>query len=93
MDGGGGCAHKSNVETLAAWANVIGVTASPFDCYLTLRGLRTLYPRVERQQITAAKIAAYLKAHPAVADVHYPGLVSHPGHAIARSSKWGSGPC
>jgi cystathionine gamma-synthase len=85
------CAHKSDVHTLAAWANVTGVTASPFDCYLTLRGLRTLYPRVERQQITAAKIATYLQTHPAVADVHYPGLVSHPGHAIARSQQSGFG--
>ncbi|MCZ7595863.1 MAG: cystathionine gamma-synthase [Hyphomicrobium sp.] len=82
---------KADAEALAAWANVCGVTASPFDCYLTLRGLRTLFPRVERQQITAAKIAEYLQAHPAVAAVHYPGLSSHPGHALARSQQSGFG--
>ena len=82
---------KTEAETLAAWANVCGVTASPFDCYLTLRGLRTLFPRIERQQITAAKIAEYLQAHPAVAAVHYPGLSSHPGHVLARSQQSGFG--
>jgi cystathionine gamma-synthase len=82
---------KADAETLAAWANVCGVTASPFDCYLTLRGLRTLFVRVERQQITAAKIAEYLQAHPAVAAVHYPGLSSHPGNALARSQQSGFG--
>jgi cystathionine gamma-synthase len=84
-------ADKADAETLAAWANVCGVTASPFDCYLTLRGLRTLFPRIERQQITAAKIAEYLQAHPAVAAVYYPGLPSHPGHALAKSQQSGFG--
>lgn len=82
---------KADAEALAAWANVCGVTASPFDCYLTLRGLRTLFARVERQQVTAAKIAEYLQAHPAVAVVHYPGLSSHPGHALAKSQQSGFG--
>lgn len=82
---------KADAEALAAWANVCGVTASPFDCYLTLRGLRTLFARLERQQVTAAKIAEYLQAHPAVAAVHYPGLASHPGHALARSQQSGFG--
>jgi len=82
---------KADAETLADWANVCGVTASPFDCYLTLRGLRTLFPRIERQQITAAKIAEYLQAHPAVAAVHYPGLSSHPGHGLAQSQQSGFG--
>lgn len=82
---------KTDSETLAAWANVCGVTASPFDCYLTLRGLRTLFPRIERQQITAARIAEYLEGHPAVGAVHYPGLSSHPGHALAKSQQSGFG--
>lgn len=84
-------ADKTDAENLAAWANTCGVTASPFDCYLTLRGLRTLFPRVERQQITAAAIAEFLQVHPAVAAVHYPGLASHPGHAVARSQQSGFG--
>lgn len=84
-------ADKTDADNLAAWANTCGITASPFDCYLTLRGLRTLFPRVERQQITAAEIAEFLQAHPAVAVVHYPGLASHPGHALARAQQSGFG--
>jgi cystathionine gamma-synthase len=84
-------ANKTDAENLATWANICGVTASPFDCYLTLRGLRTLFPRIERQQLTAFKIAEYLEGHAAVAAVHYPGLPSHPGHALARSQQSGFG--
>jgi cystathionine gamma-synthase len=84
-------ADKIDAENLATWANTCGVTASPFDCYLTLRGLRTLFPRVERQQTTAAKVAEYLQGHSAVAAVHYPGLSSHPGHGLARSQQSGFG--
>ncbi|MFE1599034.1 cystathionine gamma-synthase [Methylobacterium sp. ID0610] len=78
-------------EELAAWANTIGVTGSPFDAYLTLRGIRTLFARLERQQQNAAAIAAFLAAHPAVARVHYPGLPDHPGHAIAKAQQSGFG--
>ncbi|MCZ7594845.1 MAG: cystathionine gamma-synthase [Hyphomicrobium sp.] len=84
-------ADKTDAEILAAWANTCGVTAPAFDCYLTLRGLRTLFARIERQQITAMKIAEYLQGHCAVAAVHYPGLASHPGHAVARSQQSGFG--
>jgi cystathionine gamma-synthase len=58
---------------------------------LTLRGLRTLFARVERQQATAGKIAAFLDAHAAVGDVHYPGQPSHAGHALAKSQQSGFG--
>src|SRR5690606_20390666 len=84
-------AEKSDVEELASWANVTGVTGAPFDSYLTLRGLRTLFPRIERQQQNAAAVAAFLDRHPAVTAVHYPGLASHPGHAIARGQQSGFG--
>ena len=77
--------------TLADWANTTGVTGSPFDAYLTLRGIRTLFARVERQQRSAAAIAAFLAAHPAAARVHYPGLPDHPGHAIAKAQQSGFG--
>ncbi|GJE02323.1 cystathionine gamma-synthase [Methylobacterium isbiliense] len=77
--------------TLADWANTTGVTGSPFDAYLTLRGIRTLFARVERQQRSAGAIAAFLAAHPAAARVHYPGLPDHPGHAIARAQQSGFG--
>ncbi|MDV2988036.1 cystathionine gamma-synthase [Methylorubrum extorquens] len=78
-------------EELAAWANTIGVTGSPLDAYLTLRGVRTLFVRVERQQQTAATIAAFLDTHPAVSRVHYPGLTSHPSHTLAKSQQSGFG--
>jgi cystathionine gamma-synthase len=68
-----------------------GVTGAPFDAYLTLRGLRTLFPRIERQQATAAAVAAFLDRHPLVSAVHYPGLASHPGHAIAQAQQLGFG--
>lgn len=78
-------------DELAAWANTIGVTGSPLDAYLTLRGIRTLFVRVERQQQNAGQLAAFLDAHPAVSRVHYPGLPSHPGHAIAMAQQAGFG--
>lgn len=84
-------AAPADVGALAAWANMTGVTGAPFDAYLTLRGVRTLFPRIERQQQNAAAVAAFLQAHRAVSAVHYPGLASHPGHAIARSQQSGFG--
>ncbi|KZC02329.1 Cystathionine gamma-synthase [Methylobacterium radiotolerans] len=84
-------ADKAMGEDLAAWANTIGVTGSPLDAYLTLRGLRTLFVRVEQQQRNAAALAAFLDAHPAVARVHYPGLPTHPGHALAKAQQAGFG--
>ena len=84
-------ADKAVGEELAAWANTIGVTGSPLDAYLTLRGLRTLFVRVEQQQKNAAALAAFLDAHPAVSRVHYPGLPTHPGHALAKAQQAGFG--
>ncbi|BAQ49010.1 MULTISPECIES: cystathionine gamma-synthase [Methylobacterium] len=78
-------------DELAAWANTVGVTGSPFDAYLTLRGVRTLFARIERQERNAAAVAAFLDRHPAVARVHYPGLPAHPGHALARAQQAGFG--
>ncbi len=81
----------SDLEQLIWWANCCGVTGSPFDAYLTLRGVRTLFARVERQQATAGRIAQWLAAHPAVARVYYPGLEDHPNHAIAARQQTGFG--
>jgi cystathionine gamma-synthase len=61
----------------------MGAVASPFDCWLALRGLRTLHLRVERQCQSAMSIANYLSNHPYVQKVHYPGLSKHPQHSIA----------
>lgn len=84
-------ADLADVEALAAWANMTGVTGAPFDAYMILRGVRTLFPRIERQQQNAAAVAAFLDAHPAVRVVHYPGLASHPGHKIASAQQSGFG--
>lgn len=84
-------ADTADVEKLASWANITGVTGAPFDSYLTLRGLRTLFARIERQQRTAIVIAAFLDQHERVSAVHYPGLESHPGHAIANTQQSGFG--
>lgn len=85
------CAAASDVEQLRTWANVTGVTGSPFDSYLTLRGLRTLFPRIERQQANAAAVADFLGTNAAVSAVHYPGLATHPGHALAQAQQDGFG--
>lgn len=84
-------ADRADVESLQHWANVTGVTGSPFDAFLTLRGIRTLFARVESQQRTTAAVVDLLTRHPAVRVVHYPGLASHPGHAIAQVQQRGFG--
>jgi cystathionine gamma-synthase len=61
-----------------------GAVLGAFEAWLLLRGLRTLHARVERQSDSAMRLAEALEAHPAVLEVLYPGLPSHPGHAIAR---------
>ncbi|MFN3353414.1 MAG: PLP-dependent transferase, partial [Brevundimonas sp.] len=84
-------ADAADHERYAWWANCLGITGSPFDAYLTLRGVRTLFPRLEQQQRAAQAVAEALIVHPAVKAVHYPGLPSHPGHALARRQQTGFG--
>jgi len=60
-----------------------GAVASPFDCWLVLRGIRTLPYRMRAHSENAARVAGFLSRHPAVEAVHYPGLKEHPGHQIA----------
>jgi cystathionine beta-lyase/cystathionine gamma-synthase len=71
--------------------NATGAIPSPFDCWLTLRGLKTLELRMQRHAENAAQIAAALDAHPLVSRVYYPGLAAHPGHEIARRQMTGFG--
>jgi cystathionine gamma-synthase len=78
-------------EELGWWANCTGATGSPFDSYLTLRGLRTLHPRMRAHEENAAAVVDLLYAHAAVCAVHYPGLPSHPGHYIAARQQRGFG--
>ncbi|MCA8885020.1 MAG: cystathionine gamma-synthase [Hyphomonadaceae bacterium] len=90
--GGAVVAAKSeDAEQLVWWANCTGVTGAPFDSWLTLRGLRTLGVRLERQQRSAGKIAGWLAAQPCVSAVYYPGLETHPTHAIALAQQSGFG--
>lgn len=79
------------VETLTWWANALGLTGSPFDSFLALRGLRTLDARLRVHQENASALVDLLATHPAVATVHYPGLASHPGHALAARQQSGFG--
>ena len=78
-------------EEFDYWANVLGISGSPFDSYLTLRGLRTLHTRLRAHQENAQALVDLLVDHPAVAAVHYPGLPDHPGHEIAARQQDGFG--
>ena len=71
--------------------NATGAVPAPLDCWLTLRGLKTLELRMERHAQNAAAIADLLVAHPAVRRVYYPGLPTHPGHLVARRQMSGFG--
>ncbi len=71
-------------ERIAFVQNAAGAVPGPFDCYLVLRGVRTLAVRMDRHCENARAVAALLAEHPAVSRVLYPGLPSHPGHDIAR---------
>ncbi len=84
-------ADSATHDTLTWWANALGLTGSPFDSFLILRGLRTLDARLRVHQENAISIAQLLDAHPAVRAVHYPGLASHPGHALATRQQRGYG--
>lgn len=90
----GGALVAADAEAFEAykwWANCTGVTGAAFDSWLTLRGLRTLAVRLERQQKTAGRVAAFLAGRKNVARVYYPGLESHPTHATAARQQAGFG--
>lgn len=90
--GGAAVAKDAEVHAqLAWWANALGLTGSPFDSFLTLRGLRTLDARLRVHQENTRALVALLDGHPAVRVVHYPGLESHPGHALAARQQHGFG--
>jgi cystathionine gamma-synthase len=86
---GGAVIAKSqeHFEYLKYWANCLGLTASPFDSYLTLRGLRTLKARLTVHLANTKSIVKVLSAHQAVQKIYYPGLKDHPGHAIALTQQ------
>jgi cystathionine beta-lyase/cystathionine gamma-synthase len=78
-------------ERLRFLQNAIGAVPSPFDCYLVLRGLKTLPVRMERHVQTASELARRLEQHAGVERVRYPGLASHPQHALCRQQMRGGG--
>lgn len=78
-------------EQLAFLQNAVGAIAGPFDSFLTLRGVKTLALRVERHCQNALELARWLETQPRVARAHYPGLASHPQHALARRQMDGFG--
>jgi cystathionine gamma-synthase len=84
-------ATRELAESLDWWGNCLGVTGAPFDSYLTLRGIRTLHPRMRQHEENANQLAEVLHRHPAVERVYYPGLKSDPGHALARRQQKGFG--
>jgi len=71
--------------------NALGTCASPFDCWLVLRGIETLAVRMKQHEENATAVARYLTEHPLVKKVFYPGLDSHPGHEIAKKQMKGFG--
>jgi cystathionine gamma-synthase/cystathionine gamma-lyase len=78
-------------EPIKFLQNATGAVPSPFDCWLTLRGLKTLELRMQRHADNAEAIAQTLAAHPLVRRVYFPGLATHPGHAIAKRQMTGFG--
>ncbi len=78
-------------QKLAYLANAHGTTAQPFDCWLVLRGIKTLSLRVKQHEANALAVARFLEDHPLVEKVFYPGLESHQGHELARRQQSGFG--
>ena len=78
-------------ETLGWWANCLGITGAPFDSYLTLRGVRTLFARMQQHEQNANLLAQVLSEHELVSRVYYPGLVGHVGHEVACRQQSGFG--
>lgn len=78
-------------EKVGFYVNMLGTAGSPFDAWLVLRGVKTLPQRMESHQRGAMAVALFLETHPAVKRVYYPGLASHPQHALAKRQMKGFG--
>lgn len=89
----GGCLVLKEAGELSAQIRkiqaVTGGVPSPFECWLTTRGIKTLYLRVQAQTKTANALATYLAQHPKIEQVNYPGLPTHPQHEIAKRQMYG----
>jgi cystathionine beta-lyase/cystathionine gamma-synthase len=88
--GGALCLNDTALyERLKFLQNAAGATPGPFDCFLTLRGIKTLAHRMRAHESNAKEVADFLSKHPRVKRVYYPGLKSHPGHATAAKQMSG----
>jgi len=87
--GGVICGNKDLVKKVHHYREINGASLAPMDAYSLLRGMKTLKLRVQRQNESAMIIAKYLQSHPAVEQVNYPGLESHPDHDIAKKQMIG----
>lgn len=84
-------ATKELAEQLTWWANCLGLTGSPFDSFLTLRGIRTLHARLAIHGANAQALAEWASTQPAISRVFYPGLPAHAGHEVAKRQQSGFG--
>lgn len=82
---------EAHVETLSWWGNCIGATGTPFDSYMTLRGLRTLAVRMKMHEENAQTLLAFLQTQALVGTIYHPSLPTHPGHEIAKAQQRGFG--
>ena len=89
--GGAVCGSKQLTEEVFKYLRTAGPTLSAFNAWVLLKGMETLKLRVEAQSASAARVATWLEAHPKVARVFYPGLPSHPQHALAQAQQKGGG--
>ena len=93
-DGLGGvvvCAHQADADKLAFLQKAAGAILSPFECWLVLRGVKTLAARMEIHDRSGRIVADFLSKHKKVKTVHYPGLADHPEHALAKRQMSGFG--
>ncbi len=77
------CKHEEDLDKIRFIANASGAVPGPMDCFLILRGIKTLHIRMDRACDNAEEIVRFLQSHPKVGKVFYPGLPDHPGHDIA----------
>ncbi|MCG9597849.1 O-succinylhomoserine (thiol)-lyase [Vibrio sp. Isolate25] len=82
---------EQHAEDLAWWGNCIGATGTPFDSYMTLRGIRTLGARMKVHEESSAHILNYLQSQSLVGNIYHPSLPDHPGHEIAKKQQSGFG--
>ncbi len=83
--------HTELYDTLKFYQNAVGAVPAPMDCFLVMRGLKTLHVRMERHAQNAMAVAKFLEGHAKVERVIYPGLESHPQHALAKKQMKGFG--